>query len=216
MRFFICILIITLFSSCSYYWEAATDVNGKKFVYKEYKNFRVAEKMRRRQIFKIRDSLITFSKYNGKLSSDTVHSSTYIQFDSDRVYLFGDANAYKELFTSGLISSQIIYCLLDSNCRPVPDWQITDTVGRPIVQDLWGWTGHTITIDYIKLLSNVQSKGSQRRFEIWVYPFKWRMNGCNNVFFLELTNETARKSTPLSEFIKGAHITLLRQGWIMI
>jgi len=158
----------------------------------------------------------TYKKYSGNIFTDTTHGSTFVQFDSIRVYLFEGTDSLKSIFTSGLLSGQMLYCTLDSSCEATPEIGMYDSLGKLFIEDLWGWTGHTIEIDYFGLLTNVKSKPTERRFKFWVYPYKIRMNGGNDILFLELTNENADDKTDIETFIKGAKVTFLKRGWSMI
>lgn len=175
------------------------------------------EQFKDRYIFKNRKRDTTYQKYTGQIVADTTHGSTFIQFDSVRVYLFSKTDKYKSIFTSGLISGQMLYCEMDSSCKPIEGLRFTDAeTGEPIIEDLWGWTGHTITIDYFEELKNIKSKPTERKFKFWVYPYKIRFNGANDIFLLELKNENANKETDLETFIKGATVTLLVKAGSMI
>jgi hypothetical protein len=36
------------------------------------------------------------------------------------------------------------------------------------------------------------------------------------VYFIELTNKKATDSTPLAEFVQGAELTFVEEGWVII
>ena len=181
MRWLMSVLLAVFFCSCSYTWRTGVSMQGKRFFYKDYKNYDVEQKMLRRQLFAHWSEVSKYSKFNGVISSDTTHGSIFIQFDSNRIYLFAKAVNYADLFTTGLLSPQMIYCALDSNCIPHDaEWAVTDLNGKPISHSLYGWTGNAISIGHIELLTNVKSKSTQRRFEIWV-----RQYSVYDAFFLE-------------------------------
>ena len=106
---------------------------------------------------------------------------------------------------------------MDSSCKPTQGLRITNAeTGEPIIENLWGWTGHTITIDYFEELKNIKSNPTQRKFKFWVYPYKIRFNGANDIFLLELTNDNANEQTDLETFIEGAKVTFLTKARTMI
>lgn len=191
-------------------WDSPKNLAKAKLKYEQN------ELKRENSFFKHRYQPKTYKKYPGNISFDTTHGSTFIQFDTIRVYLFYNTDTLKSIFTTGLLSAQMIYCAIDSSCMATPEIEAFDSIGKPVIFDLWGWTGHTITIDFFKLLTNVDSKPTQRRFKFWVYPYKIRMNGGNDILFLELTNENADEKTDIETFIKGAKVTFLKRGWSMI
>ena len=204
------------FQSCSYRWTRAETDDGKKIWIKQYKDDKVAEMKSEQDVFKYSYCKQNYPKYAGNILSDTIHGSTFIQFDSIRVYLFSNAYIYKTIFTTGLLSGQMLYCAMDSLCRPFEDNSLTNAVNFKLIKpDLWGWTGHTIKIDRFELLNDVKSNRTQRRFKFRVFQ-KDSINGHYNIFFLELTNENADNNTDINTFIKGARVTFLISGGEMI
>ncbi len=213
----IIVLTSLTFQSCSYTWTRLEATDGKKSWVHQYKDYEKQEQFEDNYIFNNWKIEQAYQKYTGRITTDTTHGSTFIQFDSIRVYLFSGANKYKSVFTSGLITGQMLYCKMDSTCKPTQGLKMTDVkTGEPIIENLWGWTGHTITIDYFEELKNVKSKPTQRKFKFWVYPYKKRFNGGNAIFLLELTNEKATKQTDIDEFIKGATVTFITHARSMI
>ena len=207
-----------IFQSCSYTLKRVKTDSGKRIWTKTYKDYEVGERKRTQSNFKYWYHEQNYLKYSGNISNDTTHSTTFIMFDSVRVYLFGKTSKYKSVFNSGLVSGQMLYCAMDSSCKPYGNlFELTDSkTGEPIVQDLWGWTGHTIIIDYFEELDYVRCKPTQRRFKFWVYPYKIRFNGANNIFLLELTNDKADSKTDIETFIKGARVTFVKKAWMMM
>jgi len=213
----IIVLASLTIQSCSYTWTRLEETNGKKFWVRQYKDYQKQELFEDRYIFKNWKRDTTHQKYSGHIISDTTHGSTFIQFDSVRVYLFRGTDKFKSVFTSGLISGQMLYCKMDSSCKPTQGLRLTNAdTGEPIIESLWGWTGHTITIDYFEEMKNIKSKPTQRKFKFWVYPYKIRFNGGNDIFLLELTNDNANEQTDLETFIKGATVTFLTKARMMI
>ena len=202
------ILIVVVFFSVSAFAQL-DNFDSPKMLAKNERKYEKDERKLDRIFFKNFYRSKTYSKYSGSISSDTIHHSTYIQFDSIRVYLFEHTDKYKSIFISGLVSGQMIYCALDSSCRAIEELE-TYSNGKPYIHSLWGWTGHTIKIDYFELLNDVKSKSMQRRFKFWVDG----VGGGATVLILELTNEKADNKTDIESFIEGAKVTFLRQAWI--
>jgi hypothetical protein len=166
-------------------------------------------------VFKYHYNPIIFTKYSGHIYTGTAKEDFYIQNDSIRVYLTGNTKKYKSIFTSGLIYGQLIYCALDTNCKPVEqDIFIHDrNTGKISYEDSYGWTGHSIKIDSIQLLENAHSNPSQRRFKLWVDPNKFKNSYFYNIIFIELTNKKANRSTEFENFVDGACTTFIKNTW---
>lgn len=213
----ITVLVTLTLQSCGYTWTRVEATDGKKLWVRKYKDIRKREQLEDRYIFKNWKRDQVYQKYSGSITSDTTHGSTFIQFDSVRVYLLQGTDRFKSIFTSGLISGQLLYCKLNSSCKPTEGLKLLNAeTGEPLIENLWGWTGHTITIDYFEEMKNIKSKPTQRRFKFWVYPYKIRFNGANGIFLLELTNNNANKQTDLETFIKGSSVTLLTVARTML
>ncbi len=120
-RSLIIILCCCLLSACNYRWTKAYNTEGKMQWVKEYKSHELEVKKRDQFVFEKRYNPKEYSKYSGKIFSDTTHGLTFVQFDSIRVYMYNELAIYKNIFTSGLVSPQMIYCVLDSLCRPFSD-----------------------------------------------------------------------------------------------
>jgi hypothetical protein len=217
-QLFFLLTLSLVFQSCNYRWVRVETTDGKKVRIKEYKDYKVAEMKRDLYFFKYDYHEQTYPKYSGIITSDTIRGSAFIQFDSIRVYLNYGTSKYKSIFSSGLVSGQMIYCAMDSSCKPVNAAlvMVRSSTGDTIVENLWGWTGHTIQIDHFEELKYVNSKSTQRRFKFWVYPGKVRFNGGNDIFFLELTNDKADETTDIDDFIKGARVTFIKKAWWMM
>lgn len=203
--------------SCSYQLKRIEDIEGNKYWTKYYKNYEKQEQHYDKAIFKYEYQKESYSKYQGPISSDTTHGSTYVQFDSVRIYLFKQTDFYKRIFTSGLVSGQMLYCKMDNTCQPPKGLEIRNAkTGNIVIENLWGWTGHTIVIGHFEELQKPKSSVQTRRFKFWVYPYKHRFNGGNIIFILELTNPNATKETDLNHFIENAEVTFLKNARVML
>lgn len=216
-RFSIILIFSFFIQSCSYQLKRIEDTEGNKYWTKYYKDYEKQELHYDKNVFKYEYQEESYPKYNGFIWSDTTHGSTFIQFDTVRVYLFKQTDFYKQIFTSGLVSGQMLYCKMDSTCQPTKGLEIRNAkTGEVIIENLWGWTGHTITIDHFEELQKPKSTDQTRRFKFWVNPYKHRFNGGNIIFILELTNSSATKETDLNSFIENAEVTFLKNVRMMI
>ena len=71
----------------------------------------------------------------------------------------------------------------------------------------------TLSIGELEELKFLSTYPTIKRFRFWEY----RKGFANpQVYFFELTNTTADKSTDFANFIKGATLTFLKGGWIIM
>ena len=79
--------------------------------------------------------------------------------------------------------------------------------------DLNLFENDTVTISNIEELALLSIPSKVRRFRFWVWH-GWLSNP--TVYFLELTNDNANYNTSLMAFIKGATLTFVYKGWVII
>jgi len=126
--------------------------------------------------------------------------------------LVGNENPYKSIFTTGLISGQLIYFALDSSCKPRRKMKMTNAeTGELIIYKKWGWSGNLIEITSIEEIKYIKNKPTQRKFKFLVHEY----NGYD-VFLMELTNEKANKDTDMEIFIKDASVSFLARIYSVI
>jgi hypothetical protein len=194
---FIGVIILTC-QACSYHWKKCTDIYGNSFWVRKYKTYQMQKEYEYQYIFNNWVRNKSYQKYDGEITTDL----NFIRFDTTRFLLFDTTIKYKNIFNSGLILPQMLYCELDTFCRPpVEDLTILN------IKSGGGWRGHTITIDYFEELTNLRTKPTQRKFVFWANPYTIRLNCANPIFLLELTNNNANKKTDLDTFIKGSSVT---------
>lgn len=71
----------------------------------------------------------------------------------------------------------------------------------------------TLTIGEFEELKFLSKSPRVKRFRFWEYR-KWSSNP--QVYFIELTNTAAKKSMDMETFIKGATLTFVKGGWIIM
>jgi hypothetical protein len=195
--------------SCNYLLKTAKTEDGKTILVRYYPDLDKRQDHQIKCVFKYQYKENSYQKYSGNIKSDTIDGMTYIQFDSLRIYLSGGAIRYKNIFSSGLLSSQMIYCENDSLCR-VPKMDdsffISIETGKQIPRNFHGWTGPEIFISNFKEITNVSSSPRKKQFRFNIS----HMNGFS-VYVLELTNNN--KPSTFDDFINGARVTFLKYGW---
>jgi hypothetical protein len=166
-----------------------------------------------RKVFAQADRSKVYPRYTGDISADTIEGFSYIQYDSTRVYLDPEANSLNEIFTSGLLSAQLFFCIWDTSCLPPPNQERIDLkTGATLTSQnqYQGWKGNGAICHSIEPMPKIQINGTQRRFKLKMSRFA--PIGID-VLFLELTNENANTETSMSSFIKGARVTYLQRVW---
>lgn len=221
------IFAILFISSCSYKIRTLTTSDNKKIRVRYYEDDTKQEAYENKFVFKKHYSKMTFEKFTGKIIYDTTETFAYFQFDSVRIYIDKiprDGNKglkYADLFSSGLIYPKIISCALnnvciipqDSTLKPVfhGDTLTTDGIYKSFDKDFlkkrYDWVGSKVYISSLKELPYLE-KSTTRVFEI---GHKIYHGGpTNEIYFLEITNDKANKSTSLNDFIKGSRLNFLK------
>ncbi|MCH8317227.1 MAG: hypothetical protein IIA88_01820 [Bacteroidetes bacterium] len=211
----ILIILILLTVSCNYKWTTITDTNGEKYRIRAYNDYDKQEQYNEKSFFKHQYGQENHSKYLGSIQSDTANGYNFIQFDTVRIYLLCNTKKYLSIFTIGLLSGQLIYCTLDSLCRPQTgtEARLVET-GELLKPHIGNWYGHTITIAYFDEPEYLKISPQKRRFKFWV---SWPNAGNgHNIFFIELTNNKVTKYIDIDEFVKEAQLTFIRTPWAII
>ncbi|MEQ1555005.1 MAG: hypothetical protein ABL929_12540 [Ferruginibacter sp.] len=116
----------------------------------------------------------------------------------------------KSIFTQGIFYPQIITG--DSVSPRKSNEEISKMTDRQRV--FYNMTQNdTLAIGEFEELKFLSKSPTIKRFKFWEYR-KWSANP--KVYFIELTNTAADKSTDMETFIKGATLTFVKDGWIII
>jgi hypothetical protein len=116
----------------------------------------------------------------------------------------------KSIFTQGIFYPQIITG--DSVSLKKSNKEISAmTDGQRVFYKMN--QNDTLVIGEFEELKFLSKSPTIRRFRYWVYR-KWSANP--QVYFIELTNTGADKSTDMETFIKGATLTFVKEGWIIM
>lgn len=192
-----------------------TDINGKKYRVREYKKYEDQEAYNEKSVFASRYQAKAYSRYDGSISLITVDSFPYVQFDSVRVGFGKDARKFIDIFSSGLLSSKIIYCTQDSLCRPPTPMLITEVAtGKVIKPHIGDWYGNIINVGLIEEPEHLKVSPQKRRFKLWINATYGAYG--YNVYFIELTNNKADEYVDINEFVKNASLTFIITPWSII
>ena len=202
------LLVFIILSSCSYRLERIQDVNGKKYWVRYYPDLAKEEKYNIRGIFRNRNNSQNYKRYSNSIIFDSIEEYKFIQYDSIRIYLEGNSKKYFNIFSSGLISGQMIFCELNNTCTEPKGHIMTDSkTGQVIERNFLGWKKGLIRINEIEELKYFKLKPSTKRYKLRVYT-----DIGIDIMFLELLNDSATDRTNLEDFIKGARTTFLNAG----
>jgi len=116
---------------------------------------------------------------------------------------------YKLIFTSGLFYPQLLSgdeVIPRKNEEELSKMSNTELFRYHMTQN------DTLSIGEFEELEFLSKLPTIKRFRFWEYR-----NWSNpQVYFIELTNENADKTTDLEEFIKGSTLTFVKNGWIIL
>ena len=116
----------------------------------------------------------------------------------------------ESIFTQGIFYPQIITG--DSVAPKKSNEEISKmTDGQRVFYNMA--QNDTLVIGEFEELKFLSKSPTIKRFRYWEY----RKGFANpQVYFIELTNTTADKSTDMETFIKGATLTFVKDGWIIM
>lgn len=116
----------------------------------------------------------------------------------------------KEIFIRGIFYPQVI------TGDAVAAKKTEEEINKMTEQEKLFYTmaqNDTLSIGNFEELEFLSKKSTTKRFRFWEYR-KWSANP--QVYFIELTNMAANKSTDMASFIKGATLTFVKYGWVVM
>jgi hypothetical protein len=117
---------------------------------------------------------------------------------------------FKNIFTQGIFYPQVITG--DSAAAKKSEEELSKmTPGQKLFYNMT--QNDTLAIGEFEELKFLSTSPTIKRFRFWKYR-KWSANP--QVYFIELTNTAADKTTDLPTFIKGATLTFVKDGWIIM
>ncbi len=215
--------------SCAYRWHVVEDRDHKKHIIKHSKNKARTDAQWQANIFSGEYEFKEQPTFAGRITTDSSHGAQFVEFDTNRIYLFDGSKKFRTLFTSGTLSDQMIFCAIDSLClmnpafhtsSPYDDSFMIENARRNYLyhlnKDINGWHGNAIGIYHIERFYGIHPNRTTRKFELWVSNMRWSGGDGYDVLYLEVTNKSGRKRNNLKKFLKGAHVTFLKRVSIMI
>ncbi|MEP7236890.1 MAG: hypothetical protein ABI685_03455 [Ferruginibacter sp.] len=145
-----------------------------------------------------------------KIQGDiVVNDKNHIKFGNKilRAYFSPE---FRNIFTQGLFYPQLITG--DSVALKKSQEEISKmTDGQRVFYNMT--QNDTLSIGEFEELKFLNKNPTIKRYRFWEYR-KW--SGNPQVYFIELTNPTATKSTDMTTFINGATLTFVKAGWIIM
>ena len=201
MRQFIIIILFVVTIT-----KVAAQIPESKPVKKEFKNQGEQEDYQAEKLFEEKYTKQNNKRFTGDIA---VIDKNNIKFGNKvlRAYFSPEL---KSIFTQGIFYPQIITG--DSVSPKKSEEEISKmTEVQKVFYNMA--QNDTLSIGEFEELKFLSTSPTIKRFRFWEYR-----NGSANphVYFIELTNSTADKSTDLATFIKGATLTFVKEGWIII
>lgn len=174
---------------------------------KHFKNREERENDSATELFEKEYEKQRYDTFEGKIR---VIDSNTILFDDKTLH--GDLPPeYLSIFTEGLLYPQLLLGNADNN--PVkPDSEIS------LMDEKEKFAYITSRNDTMKVYGFEELKFLRPSAKIKRFRFRYYRQGFTNptIYFIELTNEKADADTDNETFIKGAMLTFLKDGWIMV
>ncbi|MBX2978101.1 MAG: hypothetical protein KF905_02305 [Flavobacteriales bacterium] len=212
---YIAFLSVGLLMSCSYRLVRLEADSGKKTWVRFYKDEIKRQEHQVRSIFKYEYMAKKHPRYLDAIHSDTVAGVRWFQYDSIRLFILDKATEHDALFQTGILFPRTFWCLRNDTCT-IPDktcgWSYEN--GEPVIPDTYGWRGHALLIDEIRIMDQPKGHHDSRRFLLYSrLPCAY---GGRTAHVIEVTNPNAHRSTPLDTFIEGAYLSFFAYAWMEV
>lgn len=209
---YITFLSVGLLTSCSYRLVRLDADSGKKTWVRFYKDEGKRQEHQVRSIFKHEYNAKISPRYLDAITTDTVAGIRWFQYDTVRLFILENAAKHEALFRTGILSPRTFWCARGDTCM-IPDktcgWTYEN--GEPVIPDTYGWRGHALLIEEIRIMDELKGNHDSRRFLLYSrLPCAY---GGRTVHLIEVTNPNAHRSTSLEDFIEGASLSLFAYAW---
>jgi len=184
----------------------------------EFKNAGEQEDYWAKELFRKFYKKEYFELYKGKIE---IQDSNYI-FDNKVIDLSTESAELKVMIESGLFypgifdkydysDSHISIKLLATSRKKIAS--DTDSAKPKAPLSTNRLKKDTLTISNFEEIKAMQTNIHQKRFRFWLFT-----KGIGNpiIYFIELTNDKATVDMSTVDFVKGAKLTFLKEGWVII
>lgn len=197
------ILIILLLFSITKITAQIPETNPGK---KEFKNQGEQEDYWAEKLFEEKYMKQNYKRFTGDI---VVIDQNNIRFGNKilRAYFSPEL---KSIFTQGIFYPQIITGDSVSTKKSAEEVNKMTNIQKVFYNMA---QNDTLAIGEFEELKFLSTSPTIKRFRFWEYR-NWSANP--QVYFIELTNTTVDESTDLATFIKGATLTFVKDGWIIL
>lgn len=197
------ILIILLIFSITKITAQIPETNLAK---KEFKNQGEQEDYWAEKLFEEKYSKQNYKRFTGEI---VIIDKNNIRF-GNKILRGYFSPEIKSIFTQGIFYPQIITGDSVSTKKSAKDVSKMTDVQKVFYKMT---QNDTLAIGEFEELKFLNTSPTIKRFRFWEYR-SWSANP--QVHFIELTNSTADISMDLETFIKGATLTFVKDGWIIL
>jgi len=200
--------VLLLFLIYSIYLNAQATNSTISSEPETFKNQGEQENYWAKKLFEEKYTLQAYNKFSG---TTLVKDKSTIKFDNKTLIIWGFEPELLKIFTDGIFYPQ----LLLGNMSNTPEKSKSEldalSEGERLMYFLT--KNDTLKISDFEELKFLSTTPTVKRFRFW----KFTPGFINpQVYFIELTNKNATEKTDLSIFIKGAKLTFMKDGWLII
>ena len=203
------ILLLLIGISCySLLTKAQSRVNSADMLKREFKNQGEQENYRAEQLFKNEYQKRHFKKFHGEI----IVNDNHYQYGSLVLTVYVPSE-FKPLFVKGILYPDIIHGYFNIGKKIKIELSKTDTAKPNPVLVKSILQPDSLSLSAFEELKFLETSPHHKRFRFWMDT-----KGLANptVYFIELTNNKATTDTPLSEFVQGADLTFIEEGWVIM
>ena len=198
------LLVILFYSICTFQTKAQT--KDTFVVRTQFANQGEQEDYWAEKLFHEKYKKENYKRFTGEIN---IIDNNYIRFGNKILQVYS-VPELKSVFILGIFYPQILTG--DSVTPKKSNEEISGMNDEQRV--FYNMTQNdTLSIGDFEELKFLSKNPTVKRFRFWQYR-KWSANP--QVYFIELTNTDADKTTDMETFIKGATLTFVKGGWIIM
>ena len=175
---------------------------------KEFKNQGEQEKYWEKEVF-AKSFKYDIERFKGSIK---YINKTTIKYDSTTLKILYTDSIIKQIFTLGIFYPDVFTKEIDSTIVRVSKSYNKNSSDEINIENSKS-INDTITISNVEELTFLNPSYKVKRFKFLRY-YKWIINP--SVYFFELTNDIATDKTDLISFIRGAKLTFIKSGSLLI
>ena len=167
-----------------------------------------------KRLFEEKYEKLEYSKFNGEIKITDFE----IQFGATQCIIYPNPNPeYNLIFEKGLLYPEIV---LFGKGNPDIKGKRYNKENEQLYSDTLKIVPQTIClkIDFLEELTFLSDTPKIKRFRAWIKEKigDQYLSFNSNVYFFEITNETANEETEWKIFMENAKVTFVAEGWTVI